>query len=225
MTKNEILDDLREKILSEEYTQGDSLIERELCEYYEISRTPIREILWRLVLDGIVEQRPARGFFVRKLGWEQIFDVFQTREAIEGMAVRLACQRRETGFLRDLEILQHKLESLPEDQVAEEGPRYGRTLHAMFIDASANTLLKEIYQKVSFLARLTSNIARHSSSIEGVSRNFHLLIIQAVLDQDADKSEQLMREHMRITCRDIIDTFYPQVFLGKAGGIEASGKQ
>ncbi len=222
MTKNEILEDLREKILSEEYSQGDSLIERELCEYYEISRTPIREILWRLVLDGIVEQRPARGFFVRKLGWEQIFDVFQTREAIEGMAVRLACQRREPEFIRKLEALQQNLESLPEEQIAEVGPVFGRDLHTMFIDASANALLKEIYHKVSYLARLTSNIARHSSSIETVSRNFHLAIIQAVLDQDADKSEQLMREHMRITCRDIIDTFYPQVFLGKAGGTGVS---
>ena len=45
MTKNEILNDLREKILTEVYEQGESLIERELCEFYEISRTPIREIL------------------------------------------------------------------------------------------------------------------------------------------------------------------------------------
>ena len=76
MTKNEILNDLREKILTEVYEQGESLIERELCEFYEISRTPIREILWRLVLEGIVEQKPSRVFFVRKLGWEQIFGHF-----------------------------------------------------------------------------------------------------------------------------------------------------
>ena len=224
MTKHEILEDLRNKILNEEYLQGDSLIERELCEYYEISRTPIREILWRLVLDGIVEQRPARGFFIRKLGWEQIFDVFQTREAIEGMAARLACQRREPSFIEKLKEIQKSLEELPDERVAQEGPVFGRELHSLFINASANALLKEIYQKVSYLARLTSNIARHSASIESVSRKFHLSIIKAVLEQDADKSEQIMREHMRITCRDIIDTFYPQVFLGKFGSSSSPGE-
>ena len=62
MTKNEILVDLRKKILEEYYVQGQSLVERNLCETYGVSRTPIREVLWSLVADGVVEQRPAGGF-------------------------------------------------------------------------------------------------------------------------------------------------------------------
>jgi DNA-binding GntR family transcriptional regulator len=215
MTKNEILNDLRGKILNETYKQGESLIERELCEFYEISRTPIREILWRLVLEGIVEQKPSRGFFVRQLGWEQIFDIFQTREAIEGMAVRLTCQRGEAQIFERLKEIRALLESFDESNMAQEGPKAGRTFHETVLEGSSNALLKEIYQKVSYMAKMTSNIARHSVSIESLSRDYHIAIIDAILSGDPDKSEYLMREHLRTTCRGILDTFYPQVFVGR----------
>ena len=213
MTKNEILKDLRERILNEAYAQGESLIERELCEFYEISRTPIREILWRLVLDGIVEQKPSRGFFVRKLGWEQIFDIFQTREAIEGMAVRLTCQRHEQQIIEKLKETRSLLMSLDEETIATEGPKAGRQFHETVLEGSSNALLKELYQKVSYMAKMTSNISRHSVSIETLSRDYHVSVIDAIFSGDADKSEALMREHLRITCRGILDTFYPQVFV------------
>jgi GntR family transcriptional regulator, rspAB operon transcriptional repressor len=215
MTKNEILRDLRQKILNENYEQGESLIERELCEFYEISRTPIREILWRLVLEGIVEQKPARGFFVRKLGWEQIFDIFQTREAIEGMAVRLTCQRGDAQIFEQLKDIKKQLTDLDDTDIDIGGPKWGRTFHDTVLEGSSNSLLKEIYQKVSYMAKMTSNIARHSVSIESLSRDYHVSIIDAILSGDPDKSEHLMREHLRTTCRGIIDTFYPQVFVGQ----------
>ncbi|WP_319477931.1 GntR family transcriptional regulator [Marispirochaeta aestuarii] len=224
MTKNEILNDLREKILTEVYEQGESLIERELCEFYEISRTPIREILWRLVLEGIVEQKPSRGFFVRKLGWEQIFDIFQAREAIEGMAVRLTCQRGDVQIFERLKALRKRLFSLDDTNMAEEGPKAGRLFHETVLEGSSNALLKEIYQKVSYMAKMTSNIARHSVSIETLSRDYHVSIIDSILSGDPDKSEFLMREHLRTTCRGILDTFYPQVFVPR-GSNGKSGKE
>lgn len=212
MKKDEIIDDLRQKILSEVYTQGQSLIERELCEYYSVSRTPIREILWRLVLDGIVEQRPTRGFNVRTLGWEQIFEIFQTREAIEGMASRLTCQRQEREIIDRLKQLRKALVKMPAKNVAKEGPEIGRVLHQTIIEGSSNSLLSEIYEKISYMAKLTSNIAQKSMTIESDSREGHLAVIDAILEGDADACEQQMREHLRVTCRNIIDTFYPQVF-------------
>ena len=218
MKKDEILDDLRQKILSEVYTQGQPLIERELCEYYSISRTPIREILWRLVLDGVVEQRPARGFNVRTLGWEQIFEIFQTREAIEGMASRLTCQRQDGRIIERLRQLKDALETMPEKNVAKEGPEIGRVLHQTIIEGSSNSLLGEIYEKIGYMAKLTSNIAQKSRIIETDSRDGHVAIINAIIEGDPDNCEQVTRVHLRVTCRNIINTFYPQVFSAPLNG-------
>jgi DNA-binding GntR family transcriptional regulator len=98
MEKNAVYEDLRQQIVQEKLLPGQWLIERELCETYRISRTPIREILWKLTVEGFLEQEANRGFIVRRLGLEQIFEIFQTREAIEGMAARLACLRGDEAF-------------------------------------------------------------------------------------------------------------------------------
>ena len=211
MTKEEILGDLRKKILSEYFKQGQSLIERELCEMYKISRTPMREILWKLAIDGIVEHKPSHGFYVRKLEWEQIFEIFQAREAIEGMAARLACQKAAVPFIEKLKELKNKLLAIDIKKNPAEGSHMGRILHQEIVNYSSNRFIKEFYNKIKYLAKLTSNISTKSSIIESDSKTYHLAIIQAIIDGDAEKSELYMREHLRITCRAIIEKFYPQV--------------
>jgi len=91
MNKINVYEDIRRQIVEEKLVPGQWLVERELCKTYSMSRTPIREILWSLTADGFLEQEANRGFVVRRLGLEQIFEIFQAREAIEGMAARLAC--------------------------------------------------------------------------------------------------------------------------------------
>lgn len=212
MTKTEILQDLREKILQEHYVQGQALVERELCDIYGVSRTPIREVLWSLVVDGIVQQRPARGFFVKKLDWENIFEIFQAREAVEGMAARLASKRSEKESLLRLEKLRNELEQVDIERSSQEGARIGRLMHHEIIRAAANHLLTDIYEKLGYLSALTTNIAKKSVRTESESKVHHLAIMDAIISGDVDRSEYYMREHLRVTCRNVIEMLYPQVF-------------
>ena len=101
MDKTTVYENIRRQIAEERLAPGQWLIERELCETYRMSRTPIREILWKLTADGFLEQEANKGFVVRRLGLEQIFEIFQAREAIEGMAARLACRRGGEVFHTD----------------------------------------------------------------------------------------------------------------------------
>ena len=71
--KQSVYDDIREQIISEKLQPGQWLVERELCSTYGLSRTPVREVLWKLLADGFLEQEPNKGFAVRKLSLEQIF--------------------------------------------------------------------------------------------------------------------------------------------------------
>lgn len=212
VTKDEIVEDIRTKILDEKLEQGQSLVEREMCATYRVSRTPMREILWKLVSDGVVEHRPSYGFSVRKLNWEQIFEIFETREAIEGMAARLACQRSESGLIDQLKSLKAELEEIDIDRDPKTGGSIGRKMHKLIIDGASNKLLGDFYKKIEYLAKLTTNISTRSPGIETESKKYHLAVMQAIIDGDAEKSELYMREHLRLTCRKIIEKFYPQVF-------------
>lgn len=213
MTKQEILEDIREKILTEYYPQGAALVERDLCEHYHISRTPIREILWTLVSDGIVEQRPSKGFAVVTLDLEQIFEIYQAREAVEGMAARIACERAPAIHIRKLTELRDELESLVITTAnIDDGPRIGRLMHKEIIDASSNKLLREIYVKLGYLSALTTNIAKQSLNTEIASRKHHLAIMNAVITGDVQKSGEYMSEHLKVSCRNVIEMLYPHMY-------------
>jgi DNA-binding GntR family transcriptional regulator len=220
MTKNEILIDLRKKILEEYYVQGQSLVERNLCETYGVSRTPIREVLWSLVADGVVEQRPAGGFSVRKLDWKKVFEIFQAREAVEGMAARLASKQSDEESLKTLEKLRDELKDVDIEQDSIEGTRIGRLMHQEIIKAASNQLLSDIYVKLSYLSALTTNIAKHNVRTEQASKTHHLAIMDAIISGDAQNSEHYMRQHLKVTCRNLIEILYPQFVSAITEGID-----
>ena len=211
-SKSDVFQDLRDKILKEDLPQGFSLIERELSETYGISRTPMREILWNLMADGVVEQRPSQGFFVRKLDWKQIFEIYQTREAVEGMAARLASQRQSETLMEQLRNLIEELEAINVAHDSSEGVRIGRQMHKIIIDAASNRFLYEFYEKLSNLAVLTSNLAVKSIDIENKSKGHHLKIMRSIVNGEEQESENSMREHLQITCRNLVHMLYPSIF-------------
>jgi DNA-binding GntR family transcriptional regulator len=209
MDKHTVYEDMRRQIVEEKLVPGQWLIERELCETYSMSRTPIREILWKLTADGFLEQEANRGFVVRRLGLEQIFEIFQAREAIEGMAARLACRRGGEAFHATLREIKKKISraNIAADPVLGIG--LGRELHRAIMQAAHNGIMTDISQKLDNLTVLTANITKRSPVIEKASADAHLSIINALLQQDEEKSEQLMREHLRETCRHVVEQFYP----------------
>ncbi|HCJ94023.1 MAG TPA: GntR family transcriptional regulator, partial [Sphaerochaeta sp.] len=86
MKKNEVFEDLRNRIVSGEFAPGDWLVERELSEMYGISRTPIREVLGKLSNLCIVEMQSSKGYQVKRLNLAEIIEIFNAREAIEGIS-------------------------------------------------------------------------------------------------------------------------------------------
>ncbi len=223
MDKQSVYEDIKQQIIKEKLLPGQWLIERELCETYRISRTPIREILWKLTVDGFLEQEANRGFIVRRLGLEQIFEIFQTREAIEGMAARLACLRGDEAFRSTLREIKKKIAKANIQSDPTAGITLGREFHRAIMDAAQNGIMTDINKRLENMTVLTANITKRSPTIEKASAEAHLNIINAVLEQNQEKAEQMMREHMRETCQHIVEQFYP----GMLGGVSNNkqGKQ
>jgi DNA-binding GntR family transcriptional regulator len=209
MDKQAAYEDIRLQIMEERLLPGHWLVERELCDAYSLSRTPVREILWRLVADGFLEQESNRGFSVRRLGLEQIFEIFQAREAVEGMAARLACRKGSETFRSALQTIKARIEETHIESDPARGIALGRQLHSAVMEAAHNGVLAEMHAKLNNLAALTSNITKRSAAIEKVSGVAHVDIIDAILERDEEKSERLMRAHLRETCRQVVDQFYP----------------
>jgi len=209
MDKHDIYEDIRKKIREERLLPGQWLVERELCASYGLSRTPIREVLWRLCRDGLLHQETNRGFTVMQLNLGQIIDVFQMREAVEGMASRLASSKGGNAFLETLREIKSNLRQVDIEQNVFAGVLLGRKLHNAIAEAADNSLMADVYPKLMNLTILTSNLTRKSMEIERASRNAHLELIDALLMRDEERSERIMRNHLRDTCRVLVAQFYP----------------
>ena len=210
--KNTIYKGLKKEIMSGKLLPGNNLVEREISNEYSISRTPVREVLWRLASDGLLEQESTGGYIVKKVSLEEIFNIFQSREAIEGMAARLACQKGDDNFFSNIKEIRERINEIDIEKNSEEGVFFGRKLHDLIITTADNAFLSEFYNKLRDLAALTRNITQRSVLIEKKSQESHLVIINSLEEKDEEKSEYHMREHLRITCRLMADYFYPNLF-------------
>ncbi|MCJ7651366.1 MAG: GntR family transcriptional regulator [Candidatus Lokiarchaeota archaeon] len=210
--KNTIYKELKKEIMSGKLLPGSNLVEREISNEYSISRTPIREVLWRLVSDGLLKQEPSGGYIVKKISLEEIFNIFQSREAIEGMAARLSCQKGDDNFFSNIKEIRERFKEIDIEKKSQEGIFFGRKLHDLIITTANNAFLSEFYNKLRDLAALTRNITKKSVLIEKKSQESHLVIINSLEEKDEEKSEYYMREHLRITCRMMADYFYPNLF-------------
>ena len=207
MKKETAYKDLKQRILREELAPGQWLVERDISQDYEISRTPVREILRILVTDGIVTLEPSKGYLVRKLNLEEIVEIFQAREAIEGTAARLSCIKGDESFFSRIAELGEQFENLDIREDGSSGVAIGNELHDAIIEAANNKLLSEFYQKLRNLLTLIRNITKKSVEIEMNSQNGHLAITKAVQERNEIKSEQCMREHLITTCRSLIQSY------------------
>ena len=207
MNAQEMYEDLKSKIIGEELSPGQWLVERELGEQYGLSRTPVREVLRRLVADGFLELKPAKGYIVRELTLKEIIETFQAREAIEGMLVRFACQRGDEHFFARIAELRQQLEALDIEHHEDTGVMIGSELHNMIAETAKNTLLLEFYQKLKNLAAITRNITKKSTNIEQHSKEEHLALMKALEEKDGEKGEQYMRTHLRETCRRLVEDY------------------
>ena len=205
MTKEEMYNQLKEKIFSNQFSPGEWLVERDLCDQFAVSRTPVREVLRQLAADGIVTMWPSKGYSVRKMTVENAIEVFQAREAIEGMSANLACHNGDESFFSQIEMVQSKIKQLDIEENISDAVVFGNELHDAIVAAADNQIITGFYTHLKNQNRLVRNLTQKYTFIEDRSKGSHLVIIEAILKRDDEESEMLMRKHIYETCRALVE--------------------
>ena len=186
---------LRDAIRCGRLLPGMHLREAEVSRWLDISRTPVREALHRLVAEGLLVAGPWNGVMVAELDRQQLVELYAVREALEGTAAALAAQHASKAEVQVmLAIASRELEAEAEPQrlVAINGE-----LHRAIYEASHNRyLLQSINSIVDALGLL-----RHSTFVlpgsAAQARREHAEIIRAIRSGNAVRAEQAARRHVR----------------------------
>lgn len=194
--KDSVFQALTDEIVDGELTPGTPLPERALVDRFGISRTPIRQVLWMLERDGLVDVLPNRGAFVKKLGAGEVIELFQLREALEPLAASLAAAHRpgeEASALLtrmlDAEADQHR--------DTKELVVLGAELHDALARWSGNRMLQRIYETLRMQTHLLRNLLHESQGSERASLSEHIAIVTAVEERDGTAAFIRMADHLK----------------------------
>jgi DNA-binding GntR family transcriptional regulator len=189
---------LRDAIMSGQLAPGSHLSVPEIARQLGVSRTPAREALLALHRLGLVEVRPRRGAVVVAGGQEDLRQLFELREALEGMAARLAAGQMPDPDVAALQATVERHRAAVEAADLEAHVQTDLEFHAMIAAGSANPRLAgaigQLDDQISVLLRLNSG--RPGGMDEGVLRA-HGRVARSIERRDADQAEQRMREHIK----------------------------
>jgi DNA-binding GntR family transcriptional regulator len=101
---------IKQAIVQGVYKSGERIIERELADQLKVSRTPIREALFRLESQGFVKTLPRKGVIVSKLSPEEIVEIFTILSALESLAMKLAAQKVDTTQREELQRIVEEID-------------------------------------------------------------------------------------------------------------------
>jgi DNA-binding GntR family transcriptional regulator len=133
---------IKHRILQNAYPGGFQVLEEQLCEELGMSRTPLREALVRLELEGLVEIIPRRGMRVLPLGAADIADIFQVLSSLELLAVRLLAERDDNK--KSVERLQAEVNAMKKALAADDLEAWAgadERFHRALVDESKNPRL------------------------------------------------------------------------------------
>jgi DNA-binding GntR family transcriptional regulator len=149
---HEVLTRLRDFIVEGHLMAGERVPERQLCERFAVSRTPLREALKVLAAEGLVELLPNRGARIRTFSAADIRDFFEILAALESAAGRLACGRISDMEIAAIERLHFEMYGHYMRRELPEYFRLNQAIHERIMAAAGNEALQNVYR--SFTSRM-----------------------------------------------------------------------
>ncbi|MEH7438604.1 GntR family transcriptional regulator [Neobacillus drentensis] len=186
---------LKEMILEGELKAGDRLIERELAGKLNISRTPIREALFRLESQGFVKTVPRKGVVVSNISETEVIEVFTILASLEVLAVKMAAQRMDQDTQLELEQKIQELLAL-EEQAEEDFNLEHIQMNRLINKASKSPKLFEILSGLIDYIHMAANMGYETPGRRKESLREHIDIMKALRDKEAELAEYLMRIHI-----------------------------
>ncbi len=191
-----VFQNLRQAILKGELEPGERLMEIHLAKRLGVSRTPIREAIRKLELEGLVDMVPRRGAVVASITRKDMRDVLEVRRTLEMLAVEVACERISQGELEKLKAAGREFERSGGSGDIIRLVQADMAFHEIIYAATGNLRLVNILGNLrEQMYRYRMEYLKDTSSYGQLNRE-HERIYQGIRDKDKETACQAIREHI-----------------------------
>jgi DNA-binding GntR family transcriptional regulator len=199
-----VYNDLRTDILTGRIKGGTRLVESNLAADMQVSRTPIREALHKLALEGLLYSIPRAGYIVEEMSDSDIQDLFATRIAIEQIAARLAVEKILENEIKRLEDNLNRTDEVLGMGRTDQMTDLDMEFHGIIYRATRSKTLFQICQTLSEHTLRYRMALIHIPEIAQKTRDGHYKIFEAILSKDASEVENTLKAHLELAQKDIM---------------------
>jgi DNA-binding GntR family transcriptional regulator len=196
---------IRDKILSGEYKENEELKENALASELGVSRTPVREALRQLELEGLVNIIPNKGAYVTGITKKDIYDIYTIRSYLEGLCARWACKNITNAQIEALEEILYLSDFHARrshfDQLVELDNKFHDLLYKASGSKILDHVLSDFHQYVERVRKVS--LSRPYRAVQ--SSKEHAAIVEAIKKRDGALAETLAQEHMKNTIKYITE--------------------
>lgn len=191
-----VFNTLRQAILTGELKPGERLMEIHLANKLGVSRTPIREAIRKLELEGLVTMIPRRGAEVAQITEKSMNDVLEIRRAMDALCVELACDRISEEELEKLKNACDYFEKAVRSKDAKKIAQADVELHDIIVQATGNQRLIQLVNNLSeqmyrYRYEYIKDASQHERLIEE-----HRIIYESIVKKDKETASQAARMHI-----------------------------
>lgn len=200
-----VFESLREAIINGHLKPGERLMEIQLADEMGVSRTPVREAIRKLELEGFVVMIPRKGAYVAGISLKDIADVFEIRAALESLAAALAAERITEDELEALERSLVKVAECTEANDLDSLIAVDTDFHDILYKASRNERLVQIVSNLrEQIQRFRMTSLSHPGRMKDALEE-HRKLVEALSERDVELARTLAREHIENAENSMLD--------------------
>lgn len=202
-----VYESLKEIIIEGKIPLGERIVEKEFADRLNISRTPVREALRKLEMDDLVEYIPRTGVVVKKIGKEDVIEIYKIRKVLEILAYKSAAENITKDKVKKIQDLLDETER--QDQAGNV-----ETVFAMFREFNNHIYdMSKMYRLKNMIDDLNQYLKRFRRiSIGGEERRTqaiqeHRMLLDTLIKKDLTKMEQIIEKHLDSSLEIVVDYF------------------
>ena len=195
----DLYEEIRSDILTGRLADGSKLSEQSVCSIYKVSRTPVREALIKLESEGLLNNIPNRGAFVRGLSHSDVSDIFDLRSICEVQAVEWAIMRMST---EEIDKLAEAFEMMEFYTLSDESDKvlgFNSDFHNIILAGSRNRMLESSLNSYRLYLRHALPEASYSSKLLKLILKEHKAVFDAFESKNPAEGKAAMEHHMQQT--------------------------
>ncbi|HOA81551.1 MAG TPA: GntR family transcriptional regulator [Defluviitaleaceae bacterium] len=186
---------IREKLISNEIKPGERIWEEEIATELEISRTPVREAINRLVAEELVENRPRKGVFAAEISKEELRKMLSVRTVLESLSVSQCCKLITDEEIDELKKLYESYKKKMEKCEYEKASQLDSQIHRFIAKISRNKRLETYINDIQdiFAYARPHNVKWTKEKINR-SLEDHKKLIEAICNRDENSAIKIVKE-------------------------------